>query len=346
MNVASFPARRLLQRVFRRYIPAALVSSLPASLAFAALLAVNLFCADSAIARETVSISYQRSSTLLILLKRTGELEKRLNALGYDVSWHEFTNGLLESLNAGSVDLHADVADAFALFTQAANAPLTYYAEETSAPSAQAIIVPPNSPIRTVADLKGKRVAVSKGSGCNFLLLAALRQSDMTIDDIQVRYLEPPDALAAFRGGNIDAWVIWDPFLAAEQRDANVRVIADGSHGLAQYNRFYTATTAFADTHPEVLLAVFDELNRTGKWVKAHPQEAAQILSPLWGNIAPQTVALANTRRSYDIVPVQSNRLGDQQRIADTYFAAHMIPKTLNATDIRIWTPPPATSQP
>jgi sulfonate transport system substrate-binding protein len=207
--------------------------------------------------------------------------------------------------------------------------------------------VPPNSPIRTVADLKGKRVAVSKGSGCNFLLLAALGQAGMTIDDIQVRYLEPPDALAAFRGGNIDAWIIWDPFLAAEQRDANVRVIADGSNGLAQYNRFYTATTAFADKHPEVLRVVFDELNRTGKWVKAHPQEAAQILSPLWGNIPPQTVALANTRRSYDIVPVQSDRLGDQQRIADTYYAAHMIPKPLKATGIRIWTPQSATtSQP
>jgi sulfonate transport system substrate-binding protein len=332
MNATSFLLERPLPRVFRRYVAH--------GLALAALLAASTLYTQTAAARETVSISYQRSSTLLILLKRTGELEKRLDALGYDVSWHEFSNGLLESLNAGSVDLHADVADAFALFTQAANAPLTYYAEETSAPSAQAIIVPPSSPIRTVADLKGKRVAVSKGSGCNFLLLAALKRSGMTIDDIQVRYLEPPDALAAFRGGNIDAWVIWDPFLAAEQRDAHVRVIADGSGGLAQYNRFYTATTAFADRHPDVLRVVFDELNRAGKWVKSHPQEAAQILSPLWGNIPAQTVELANTRRSYDIVPVRGDQLGDQQRIADTYYAARMIPKTLKATDIRIWTPP------
>src|ERR1700761_1037215 len=100
MNVTSFPARRLFQRAFRRYIASALVSSL----ALGVLLAVSAICANTAVARETVSISYQRSSTLLILLKRTGELEKRLNALGYDVSWHEFTNGLLESLNAGSVD--------------------------------------------------------------------------------------------------------------------------------------------------------------------------------------------------------------------------------------------------
>ncbi|WP_240766267.1 aliphatic sulfonate ABC transporter substrate-binding protein [Paraburkholderia flava] len=298
-----------------------------------------LFAPQDADARETVSISYQRSSTLFLLLKRTGELEKKLGALGYDVSWHEFSTGLLQSLNAGSVDLHADVADAFALFTQAANAPLTYYAEETSAPSAQAIIVPSDSPIHTIADLKGKRVAVSKGSGCNFLLLAALAKAGLTINDIQVRYLEAPDALAAFRGGNVDAWAIWDPFLAAQQRDAHVRVVADGSDGIAQYNRFYTATTSFAERHPDVLRVVFDELSTTGKWVKAHPQEAAQILAPVWGNLPTPTVELANSRRSYAIVPVRREQLGEQQRIADTYRAAGLIPAALKATDIRIWTP-------
>lgn len=299
-----------------------------------------LFAPHDAEARETVSISYQRSSTLFLLLKRTGELEKKLGALGYDVSWHEFSTGLLQSLNAGSVDLHADVADAFALFTQAADAPLTYYAEETSAPSAQAIIVPSDSPIHTIADLKGKRVAVSKGSGCNFLLLAALAKAGLTINDIQVRYLEAPDALAAFRGGNVDAWAIWDPFLAAQQRDSHVRVVADGSDGIARYNRFYTATTSFAERHPDVLRVVFDELNVTGKWVKAHPQEAAQILAPVWGNLPTPTVELANSRRSYAIVPVRRDQLGEQQRIADTYRAAGLIPAALRATDIRIWTPP------
>jgi len=300
----------------------------------------GLLVSGIAQARETVAISYQRSSTLFILLKRTGELEKKLNALGYDVSWHEFSAGLLQSLNSGSVDLHSDVADAFALFTQAANAPLTYYAEETAAPSAQAIIVPSASPIHSVADLKGKQVAVAKGSGCNFLLLAELKKAGLTINDIQVRYLEAPDALAAFRGGNIDAWVIWDPFLAAQQRDGNVRVVADGTGGIAQYNRFYTATTAFADKHPDVLRLVFDELSETGKWVKAHPQEAAQILGPLWGNIPPPTVELANSRRSYQIVPVRRDQLEEQQRIADTYYAAGLIPNALKATDIHIWTPP------
>jgi len=298
-----------------------------------------LFAAASAQAQQAIDIGYQRSSTLWILLKQSGQLEARLKPLGFTVNWHEFSTGLLSSLNAGSVDLHADVADAFALFTQAANAPLTYYAEEKSSPSAQAIIVQDNSPIHSVADLKGKTVAVSKGSGSNYLLISALKKAGLTLADITPRYLEAPDGGAAFASGNVDAWAIWDPFLATQQLEHHVRVLADGKEGVADYNRFYVATSKFAKEHPDVLQVTFDTLRETGQWVKAHPKEAAQSLGPLWGNIPPATVELANTRRSYDIVPVKVTDLAEQQRIADTYYAAKLIPKPLKVTDINIWTP-------
>ena len=298
-----------------------------------------LFAAAGAHAQQAIDISYQRSSTLWILLKQNGQLEERLKPLGFTVNWHEFSTGLLSSLNAGSVDLHADVADAFALFTQAADAPLTYYAQENSSPSAQAIIVQDNSPIHSVADLKGKTVAVSKGSGSNYLLISALKKAGLTLADITPRYLEAPDGGAAFANGNVDAWAIWDPFLATQQLDHHVRVLADGKDGVADYNRFYLATTKFAKAHPDVLQVTFDTLRETGQWVKAHPKDAAQILGPLWGNIPPATVELANSRRSYDIVPVRVNDLAEQQRIAETYYAAKLIPKPLKVSDITVWAP-------
>jgi len=292
-------------------------------------------------AQQTLDISYQRSSTLWILLKQNGQLEERLKPLGFTVNWHEFSTGLLSSMNAGSVDLHADVADAFALFTQAADAPLTYYAREQPSPGAQAIIVQENSPIHAVADLKGKTVAVSKGSGSNYLLISALKKAGLSLTDITVRYLEAPDGGAAFANGSVDAWAIWDPFLATQQLDHHVRTLADGSDGLADYNRFYLAGSSFAKAHPEVLNITFDTLRETGKWVKAHPQEAARILGPLWGNIAPATVELANSRRSYDIIPVKVEELAEQQRIADTYYAAKLTPKPLKVGDISVWTAQP-----
>jgi sulfonate transport system substrate-binding protein len=301
------------------------------------ILAANI--ATTAHAEQTVDIGYQRSSTLWLLLKNNGQLDERLKPLGFKVNWHEFSSGLLSAMNAGSVDLHADVADAFALFTQAANAPLTYYAREAPSPSAQAIIVNQNSTIHSIADLKGKTVAVSKGSGSNFLLVSALKQAGLTLNDITPRYLEAPDGVAAFANGSVDAWAIWDPFLATQQREHHVRVIADGTQGIADYNRFYVANTSFAKANPQVLQVVFDTLRQTGQWVKAHPQEAAKELGPLWGNIPPETVELANSRRSYDIVPVKVGELAEQQRIADAYFAAKLIPKPVKTADISVWSP-------
>lgn len=298
-----------------------------------------MLAAVAAHAEQTLDIGYQRSSTLWILLKNNGQLQERLKPLGFTVNWHEFSSGLLSAMNAGSVDLHADVADAFTLFTQAANAPLTYYAREAPSPGAQAIIVAENSPIHSLADLKGKTVAVSKGSGSHFLLVSALKKAGLTLDDITPRYLEAPDAVAAFSSGNVDAWSIWDPFLATQQREHHVRVLSDGSDGVANYNRFYLATTTFAKAHPEVLQVVFDTLRQTGQWVKSHPQEAARELGPLWGNIPPETVELANSRRSYDIVPVKVDELAEQQRIADTYYQARLIPKPLKIDAISVWTP-------
>jgi sulfonate transport system substrate-binding protein len=310
-----------------------------AALVLATATALSL-SAPLAHAREAVRISFQRSSTLLTLIKQNGSLEKKLAPLGYDVSWHELGGAaLLNALNSGSVDIHSDVADAYALFTQAANAPLTYFAQETSAPTAQAVLVKTDSPYHKIADLKGKRVTVLKGAGAHYLLLAALKKAGLKASDIDLRFLDPQDGVAAFNGGSVDALSVWDPFLAVQLRDGKSRVLVDGRDGLVAYSRYYTATSAFATAHPDVLKIVFDELRATGQWVKANPKEAAERLSPIWGNVPAVTVEQVNTRRSYAIVPVQRTERAEEQRIADAFHEAGLIPRPLKATDITTWTP-------
>ncbi|MET0334990.1 MAG: aliphatic sulfonate ABC transporter substrate-binding protein [Rhizobacter sp.] len=292
-------------------------------------------------ARETVRISYQRSSTLLTLIKASGSLEKKLAAAGYDVSWHELNgNALLQALNTGSVDIHADVADAYILFTQAANAPLTYFAKETSAPSAQAVIVPAESPIKTVAELKGKKVTVLKGAGAHYLLLTALKQAGLKPTDIDLRFLDQQDGVTAYTAGAVDAISIWDPLLGVQLQSGKSRVLADGRSTKVEYSRYYTATTTFAKAHPQVLKLVFDELQATGRWVKANAAEAATRLSPIWGNVPTTTVEQVNSRRSYAIVPVVRSELGELQNIADTFRDAGLINRELKATTVDIWSAP------
>jgi sulfonate transport system substrate-binding protein len=310
----------------------------------AILAAVTIALVASAAAQtpssETIRIGYQKSSTLTAILKTNGVLEKALAPLGVRVSWHEFTSGLplLEAINTDNIDFGADVADTVPLFAQAAGAKLAYVAEEAASPSAQAILVGAESPIRTLADLKGKKVAVTKGAGSHFLLLAALAKSGLNFKDISPAYLTPADGRAAFIGGNVDAWVAWDPFLTSAQRQSNARVLSDGSNGLASYKRYYLSSAAFADRHSDVLNVIFSKLDETGQWVKAHPKDAATLLAGLWG-IDAATVEEANSHRSYKVGVVTASGLSEQQRIADAFFAEKLLPAKVDAGNAKIWTP-------
>ena len=304
---------------------------------------VALASANAAIAQtpsDQIRIGYQKSSTLTAILKTNGELEKALAALGVRVSWHEFTSGLplLEAINTGNVDFGADVADTVPLFAQAAGAKLAYVAEESASPSAQAILVAADSPIKTLADLKGRKVAVTKGAGSHFLLLATLAKAGLSFKDISPAYLTPADGRAAFIGGNVDAWVAWDPFLTSAQRQSKARILSDGGNGLASYKRYYMSSAAYADRRGDVLNAIFGKLDETGKWVKAHPKDAATLLAGLWG-IDAATVEEANSHRSYRVGVVTAEGLSEQQTIADAFFAERLLPIKVNAGEAKIWTP-------
>ncbi|MFZ6645727.1 aliphatic sulfonate ABC transporter substrate-binding protein [Undibacterium sp. TJN25] len=289
---------------------------------------------------DTIRIGYQKSSTLITIIKAQGVLEKRLAQLGAKISWSEFSSGLplLEALNVGGIDVSADVADTVPVFAQAAGAKLTYLAQEAPSPSAQAILVRSNAPYQTVAELKGKKIALTKAAGSHYLLIAALNKAGLSFKDIEPAYLTPADGRAAFERGSVDAWVTWDPFLAGAQRQTQARILADGK-GIADYQRYYLAATPFAEAHSDLLNIIFEELRRTGHWVKQSPKEAAAFLAPIWG-LDTATVELANSRRSYEVRAVVSTALGEQQRIADAFQSAGLLPHKINATAVPLWSPP------
>jgi len=326
--------KKLLDNLQRRRLLAAL-----STLAVTGLPGFAAASTNAPSGNRTVRIGYQKSSTLLTIIKSNGTLEKLLAPAGVKISWHEFSSGLplLEALNVGGVDLSADVADTVPVFAQAAGARLTYVAQEAPSPSAQAIVVRADSPIQSVADLKRKKVAVTKAAGVHYLLIAALEKAGLKFSDIDPAYLSPADGRAAFERGSVDAWVTWDPFLAGVQRQSSIRILADGKQ-VADYQRYYLASTPFAEANPDVIAILFEELKKTGNWVRQSPKEAAAFLAPLWGLDAP-TIELANSRRSYEVRAVVVNALGEQQRIADAFFAAGLLPKKVNATDVAIWKP-------
>ncbi|ATO20677.1 ABC transporter substrate-binding protein [Acinetobacter sp. LoGeW2-3] len=287
---------------------------------------------EAAYKADTVRIGYQRSSTLMTLLKETGELEKKLAEKNVKVSWHEFTSGqpLAEALNVGSVDVTADVADTVPVFAQAAKANLTYYAKETASPNAQAILIPQNSTIKSVADLKGKKIAVTKAAGSHYLLIAALNQAGLSFKDITPAWLSPADGRAAFEHGGVDAWVTWEPYVSSGTVVQHAKVLASGE-GLASYTRYYLTGHKFAQENPAILNDVIDTLKEKAAWVKTNPDEAAKILAPLWGNLPQEVVLEANANRSYNVQSVSIDDMPEQQKISDAFFNEKLIPNTIDA---------------
>lgn len=289
--------------------------------------------------RSVLRIGYQKSSALITVLKAKGTLEPLLAAKGFKVTWHEFSTGLplLEALNLGNVDFSADVADTVPVFAQAAGAQITYVAQEAPSPSAQAIVVQSDSAIRQVADLKGRKVGVSKAAGGHYLLIAALEKAGLSFKDIEPAYLSPADGRAAFEKGAIDAWVVWDPFLSAVKVQSQARVLPI-ARDTASYQRYYLAADAYAKANPDVLRLIYQELQKAGAWVKKSPKESAALLAGVWGLDA-SIVEQANAHRSYEVRAVTSTGLAEQQKIADAFLAEKLLPKRVDTQALAIFKP-------
>lgn len=279
----------------------------------------------------TLNIGFQKYG-LLPILKQRGTLESALKNQDIEVKWIEFPAGpqLLEGLNVGSVAF-GEVGEAPPIFAQAAKTDLVYVAHQPAVPKAEALIVPASSKIQSVQDLKGKRVALNKGSNVHYLLLKLLEANRMSLSDIQAVYLPPADARAAFEKGAVDAWVIWDPFLSAAEHQLPVRTIANGEN-LVQNYQFYLADRKFAQAHPQVIQAVVNELNLTTAWVAGHQNEAAQLLKGPTG-LSAEILKTSIARLGHQVSPISPAVAQEQQQVADAFYAQKLIPKKLNISE-------------
>ncbi|MEX3933716.1 sulfonate ABC transporter substrate-binding protein [Paraburkholderia phymatum] len=324
---ADLRRRRLLQRAAAGLTGAALGG------AFGPLGPFASGAAHAQGASNRLRIGYQKYGNFVVL-KARGALEKRLASQGVTVQWLEFPAGpqLLEGLNAGAVDV-GTVGETPPIFAQAGGVDFVYIGSEPSAPQGEAIVVPHDSPIRSVAQLRGKKVALNKGSNVHFLLVKALQKAGLAYTDIQPVYLTPADARAAFVRGSVDAWVIWDPYLAAIERQGNARTLAYGE-GLVLNTQYYVSARKFAAAQPQLLHTLLEEVNGIDGWAHDNVPEVAALLSPLVG-LDTATLEVALKRTGYGVQPITDATLAYQQQIADTFSALKLIPGKLTVADAR-----------
>lgn len=287
-------------------------------------------------AETALRIGFQKGGGLFALMKKQATLETALAPQGVTVSWIEFPAGpqMLEALYAGSIDIGTTGAPP-PIFAQAAGVDLVYVGAEPGTIAGEAVIVPAGSSVRTVAQLKGKKVALQKGSGSHFLLVAALEKAGLAPGDITPVYLTPSDARAAFVSGAIDAWVIWDPYLAAAQETLGARVVADYT-GLMEINGFYEASRAFTAKSPQLIAAVLAQLKQTGAWARSHPQEVAAMIAAQTG-LPPKVVALWQRRIRFGTMPIDDVIIARQQQVADIFYRLKLIPRKIEIKEQNVW---------
>ncbi len=280
---------------------------------------------------SVVHLGYQKIGAPFLLKSRSAELDRRLGDAGARADWKEFKHGpaLLEAINAKEVDV-GYVGETPPVFAQAGGVSFVYVATDPPAPKAEAIIVRKDSPIKSVADLRGKKVALNRGSNVHYLLVKALESAKLSVADLEVVYLAPGDARPAYDSGKVDAWVIWDPFLAAAEL-AGSRTLVNGD-GLVENRLFYVARREFAEQHPKLLRIVLDEFKSLSNWERENAEAASKILAESSG-VSFEALLLSEKRHAYGILPIDDEVLAAQQAIANTFRKLDLIPKDIALRD-------------
>ncbi|MBB4259931.1 aliphatic sulfonate ABC transporter substrate-binding protein [Bradyrhizobium sp. CIR3A] len=262
-------------------------------------------------------------------------LEDAFKPLGIEIKWIDFQFGppLLEAINVGSVDF-GFVGDSPPIFAQAGGAKIRYVAAVKSEGNTQAIVVPRDSPIQSLADLKGKRIAFGKGSSAHNLLVAALEKAGVAWSDITPAPLAPADATAAFVKGSVDAWSIWDPYLALAELKEKARVIAFDKD-VHKPNAFYIAGSDFVEKYPSLVARLNAAFASEGVWADSHHEEVAKSQAKATG-VEIEAIRRFVDRSNFRVVPIDDEVIRSQQAVADRFTKLGLIPKPVSVTDI-IW---------
>ena len=283
---------------------------------------------------KELRIGYQKIGALL-MVKEQKVLEQRFEPQGVRVRWIEFAFGppLLEALGAGAID-YGYTGDSPPIFAQAAHANLLYAGAIPARGYGQAILVPAASSIEGISGLKGKKIAVAKASSAHNLLVAALESVGLPWRDITPVYLAPPDAAAAFVRGAVDAWSIWDPFLAIAELKQKARALPL-DRAISAQNSFFLVNGDFAAKHPDVVATINGAVATATTWADQHRDQVAAILSEASG------VDLAAEQRSvnraeFTFGPLDSGVLAQQQTVADRFQKLGLIPAPIRVRDI-VW---------
>ena len=279
-------------------------------------------------AQSVVRIAYLKSTSDLALAKAHGSLEQRLAPMGVSVVWagpFAAAAPALEALNANAVDLTVGSSTAF-VTARAAGVPLVLFGYQRMASGGEALLVKTDSPLKTLADLRGRSVAVNRGGTGEYILARGLQKAGIPLAGVKRIYLNPMDAKAAFARGDVDAWAIWDPFIAIAVESGEARVLADGDECASENAVTYFVRQDYLAANRPVVQAVYDVLVAENRWGAAH-QDAAGALWAKELGLPPSLAPRLGRNNTPPLLRVGAAQVAEVARIADWFAANGIVPQ-------------------
>lgn len=267
-----------------------------------------------------------RGLTTSNLAKENGSLDKELSAIGDKLVWRgPYSTTPYDGLSAAQVDI------TFTTSTNAAaaasgNTKFVIFAYQEPDLDGEGVWAKKDAGIRTLADLKGKRIATDRGGSGHHVLLKALQKAGLTTKDVKISYFDPADALAAFNGGQVDALATWRIFGAsAESKGGGVK-IASGRDVGSENLLIYVAREAFAKEHPKALKAVFTALASSAAQSAKDPAATARLWETL-GKLSPDEAKIFVSPASRPLLPVTAALLPTLENAADLFVKNKVVPR-------------------
>lgn len=272
-------------------------------------------------------IGYLRGPSDLSLVRETGELERELAKQGISVRWlgpFPAAAPAYEALNSGSLDLTSGSSTAF-VTAIAGGVPMSMFGYQPMPANGEGIVVNRDSNIHSVADLRGKKVAVNRGGTGEYLLSRALQTAGVEEASVHKEYLTPADSGSAFSSGHLDAWATWDPYLAIARNNYNGRVLVNGQQLGSENAAGYFIRQDYLAAHPAVVKAVLDVLLRSNAWAQQHPLEAGRIWARQMGNQNDEVARQLGATNTSPLLGVGPQQLEHIRHVAQWYVQQKII---------------------
>lgn len=252
----------------------------------------------------------------------------QLDDVPYKIEWKEFTSGppLLEALDAGSIHV-GGVGNTPPLFAAAGNSKLRAVQGASYGGTGDAIVVPKDSDIKSVADLEGKSIAVAEGTSANYNLLAQLDKAGVDYEDVKTENLQPSDALAAFDAGHVDAWAIWEPYTSQAEHDADARVLTTGKGVVNGYVFQAVSDAALEDKATKAALEDYvGRIAEAQTWTETHKEEWAKAWAEETG-LSEDITLSATKKREITLTPINDDVIASEQEMADAFAENGLVPE-------------------